>query len=207
MQDEVGDQRFLECRRKALDQLRRKTPDEADGVCHEVTLPVVLECPGCRIECFEETIVDCGAGSRQAVQQRRLPDVRVPGQRDGRHARPPPLLAACRSLTAECPQAALDEGNTGTREPPVAFELAFPRPPRPDPAAQALEVLPHPSHAREVVLELRQLDLELPFSGSSMLGEDVEDQLRAVDDARLEGVLERALLRRAQLFIDEEHLR
>ena len=39
-----------------------------------------------------------------------------------------------------------------------------------------------------------------------MLGEDVEDQLRPVDDPRLERVLEEALLRRVELVVDEQAL-
>ena len=68
-------------------------------------------------------------------------------------------------------------------------------------------MLPHPAHAREVVLELRELDLELALGAARMLGEDVEDQLRAVDDARRERVLEAALLGRAELVVDEQRLR
>ena len=64
-------------------------------------------------------------------------------------------------------------------------------------------MLPHPAHPREVVFELRELDLELSLGADGVLGEDVEDQLRAVDDSRLERVLERALLRRAELVVDE----
>ena len=67
-------------------------------------------------------------------------------------------------------------------------------------------MLPHAAHAREVVLELRELDLELSLGAPRVLREDVEDQLRAVDDARAERVLERPLLRRAELVVGEEHL-
>jgi len=67
-------------------------------------------------------------------------------------------------------------------------------------------VLPEPSHPREVVLQLRQLDLELALRGHSMLGEDVEDQLRPVDHPRLEGVLELTLLHRRELVVDEQRL-
>jgi hypothetical protein len=84
-----------------------------------------------------------------------------------------------------------------------SFELALAGTSRPHPradgaaaAAEALEVLPHAPHARQVVLELRQLDLELALGRDGVLREDVEDELRAVDDARGEGVLERPLLRR-----------
>ena len=40
-----------------------------------------------------------------------------------------------------------------------------------------------------------------------MLREDVEDQLRTVDDPGGERILERALLHRVELVVDEEHLR
>ena len=68
-------------------------------------------------------------------------------------------------------------------------------------------MLPLPAHARQVVLELRELDLELPLGADGVLGEDVEDQLRPVDDARLERVLEVALLRRLELVVDDQRLR
>ena len=67
-------------------------------------------------------------------------------------------------------------------------------------------MLPHAPHAREVVLELRQLDLQLPLGGHRVLGEDVEDQLGAVDHPRPERVLEVALLRRIELVVDEDAL-
>ena len=67
-------------------------------------------------------------------------------------------------------------------------------------------MLPHAAHPREVVFELRQLDLELPLGADGVLREDVEDQLRAVDDARLELVLEQPLLGRRELVVDDEHL-
>ena len=67
-------------------------------------------------------------------------------------------------------------------------------------------MVPHPAHAREVVLELRQLDLELSLGAPCVLGEDVENQLRPVDDARLERVLERTLLGRRELLVHEQHL-
>jgi hypothetical protein len=67
-------------------------------------------------------------------------------------------------------------------------------------------VLPHAPHARQVVLELRELDLELALGAPGVLGEDVEDQLRPVDDPRGERVLELALLSRGEVVVDEERL-
>ena len=67
-------------------------------------------------------------------------------------------------------------------------------------------MLPQPAHPREVVLELRELDLELALGADSVLGEDVEDQLGAVDDARLESVLEAPLLHGRELVVDDQGL-
>src|SRR5207244_2691697 len=68
--------------------------------------------------------------------------------------------------------------------------------------AEALEVGPQAAHAGEVVLELRELDLELALGGVGVVGEDVEDDRRAVDDRHVaELLLEVALLTRAELVV------
>ena len=69
------------------------------------------------------------------------------------------------------------------------------------PRAEALEVRPEPAHAREVVLELGELDLELALGGVGVVGEDVEDDRRAVDHRHAELLLEVALLARQQLVV------
>ena len=92
------------------------------------------------------------------------------------------------------------------REPAVGLELRFARASRADPAAQPFEVLPHAAHARQVVLELGELDLQLSLRARRVLREDVEDQLRAVDHARVERVLEEPLLRRIELVVDQQAL-
>ena len=207
MQDQVGDERLLEGRCEPLHELRRKPPNEPDGVGHEVALPVVLERAGRGIERLEQAIVDGGIGAGERVQERRFSDVRVAGESDGRSGRAHALLASRRALALKRAQAPLEERDTRASESAVGLELTLARPARPDTAAQALEVLPHASHAREVVFELRELDLELAFGRPRVLSEDVEDQLRAVDHARAELVLERALLRRAELVVGDEDLR
>src|SRR5581483_1831274 len=89
------------------------------------------------------------------------------------------------------------------RDPParhaaVGFELGLAWATRADAAAEPLQVLPHAAHAREVVFELGELDLQLPLGARRMLREDVEDELRAVEHARVECVLEEPLLRRIE---------
>ena len=115
------------------------------------------------------------------------------------------------TLPAQALQSPSQDRDPAACQAAVGLELGLAGAPRPDAAvhpagAEALEVLPHAAHAREVVLELRQLDLELALGAVRMLGEDVEDQLGAIDDTRLQLVLELSLLRRAQLVVDEQRL-
>ena len=147
---------------------------------------------------------DVRAGER--VQQRRLADVRVAGERDRRRLGAPPLLAPRRALALELLQAPPQLRDAPAREPAVGLELRLTRAARADAAAEALEVLPHAAHAREVVLELGELDLQLSLGARRVLGEDVEDQLRPVDDARVERVLEEPLLRGIELVVDDHAL-
>ena len=156
-----------------------------------------------RVERLEQAVVDGHVGVRERVQERGLADVRVAGQRDGGRLRALTGLAANVALLAELGQPSPEERDPPPGQPPVGLELRLPRASRADPAAESLEVLPHPPHAREVVFQLGELDLQLPLGALGMLREDVEDQLRAVDDACLEGVLEGALLGRRELVVDE----
>jgi hypothetical protein len=166
----------------------------------------VLERPRRRVERLEEAVVDGRLGPGERVEKRRLADVRVARERDRRRGCPPPLLPPRRALRAQALEAPLDDRDLVPCEPAVGLELALPRPPRPDAPAEALQVLPHAAHAREVVLELGELDLELALRAPRVLGEDVEDELCTVDDAGLQRVLERALLRRRQFLVGDQHL-
>ena len=117
-----------------------------------------------------------------------------------------PLLAARRALPLDVLEPPLEQRDPPACEPAVGLELRLARAARADAAAETLEVLPHPAHARQVVLELRELDLQLALGRDGVLREDVEDQLRAVDDSRVERVLEVALLRRVELVVDDHAL-
>ena len=206
MQDDVRDQRLLERRREALDELRRQPPDESDGVRHEVPLAEVLEAARRRVERLEEAILDGHLGAGEGVEQRRLADVRVSGERDRRRRGAGARLAPRRAMGAHLAQAPAQERDPPIGETTVGLELRLAGAARADAPAEALEVLPHAPHARQVVLELSELDLELSLGRDGVLREDVEDQLRPVDDAGRQRVLERALLRRLELVVDDQHL-
>ena len=100
----------------------------------------------------------------------------------------------------------LEERDLAAGDPPVGLELGLARAACADAASQPLEVLPHAAHALHRVLELGELDLELALGGVGVLGEDVEDDGRAVDDPHLERVLERPLLAGRELVVAGDHL-
>ena len=63
---------------------------------------------------------------------------------------------------------------------PVSLELRLAWAARADAALRARKVRPQPRQSRQLVLELRQLDLQPAFVGARVLGKDVEDQAAAV---------------------------
>ena len=211
-QDEVCDERLLESGGEAFDQLRRQAPDEADSVGDEIAPAVVLEGAGGRIERLEEPVVDGDVSIGQRVEERRLADVRVPRQSDSRRFAALPLLPPHVALLAQIHQTSAQERDASPGDPSVGLELRLAGaartdacPDRPHATAEALEMLPHSPHARQVVFELGEFDLELALGAPCVLGEDVEDQLCPVDDAGLQRVFERSLLRRVELVVDQQH--
>ena len=111
-----------------------------------------------------------------------------------------------RTLRPEGAELALQHADALPRQTAVGLELGLARAAGADAAAESLEVLPHSPHPGKVVLELSELDLELSLGGARMLGEDVEDELRAIDHPELERVLEPALLAGIQVVVDHERL-
>ena len=212
VEHEIGHERLLERRGESFNELMGQPTHEADGVRDEVAASLVLEAARHRIERLEQPIAHRHVRIGERVEQRRLPGVGVPGERDGRDLGAPALLPPHVALAAQLPQALAQQRDAAACEPLVRLELRLARAAgagagaeTAGAAAETLEVLPHPAHSREVVVELRELDLELSLGADGVLGEDVEDQLGAVDDPRLERVLERPLLRRAQLVVDDQH--
>ncbi len=64
----------------------------------------------------------------------------------------------------------------------IGLELSFARAPGSDAAAKLRHSATASGEAGQLVFELREFYLELAFAGLGMAGEDVEDELRTVDD-------------------------
>jgi uncharacterized protein YjiS (DUF1127 family) len=90
--------------------------------------------------------------------------------------------------------------------PAVDFELRFAWASRPDSTLLPLEVIPHPHQARQCVLELRQLDLDLRALRLGVTREDVEDELRAVDDIEVEDLFEVSCLSGREVVAEDDQI-
>ena len=171
--------------------------DEADGVGEQdVAAAAELPAPGPGVEGGEELVLDEHAGVGQGVHQGALAGVGVADERDGRH------VAAAGDLAL---LAGLDLGELGLEvldavvdQPAVLFELLLAGAADADAALVARQVGPHPLEPGQRVFELRQLDLEVGLVGPGVGGEDVEDDLGAVDDLDAERLLQVARLGRAR---------
>ena len=132
VQDQIRDQRLLECRGEAFHELGRQATDETDRVRDQIPAALVLERARGRIERFEQAVVDRHLGFGECVQQSRLADVRVAGEGDGRRFRPLPLLSPHLALLAEVGEPAAQERDATARDPAVALELGLTRAASPD---------------------------------------------------------------------------
>ncbi len=123
MEDEVGYESLLQRRGEAFHQLCRESPDESDGVRHQIAPALVVEGARRRVEGLEQPVVDCDVRVSQGVEERRLADVCVTGKRDGRRLGPPPLLPANLALLTQVTQAPTQEGDPSAGDAAVALEL------------------------------------------------------------------------------------
>jgi hypothetical protein len=99
---------------------------------------------------------------------------------------------------------ALNRLDANANPAPIRFELRLTRAARADSAAQARQGGARADQPRQKVLELCELDLPLAFARSRAAGEDVKDELGAIDDLPFETILELTQLRRRQLVVEDD---
>jgi len=88
----------------------------------------------------------------------------------------------------------------------VGLKLCFTGAARSDAAAELRHLDASPGQPRQQVLQLREFHLQLAFTRARVPGKDIEDQLRAVDDARLDFALQVPKLRRGQVVVEDHNL-
>ncbi len=159
-----------------------------------------------RVERDEELVVGRQRGARQAVQQGGLAGVGVAHEGDhGNAARPAPV-AEQPPVHAHAPQLRADLADAVADDAPVRLDLLLARAARPDAAPQSLEVLPLADQTRQQIGELGQLHLELALHRARALGEDVEDESRAVDDPAPQRAAQVALLNGRERIVGDHQV-
>ena len=186
----VGD--LLERRAERRDERVRQPVDEPDRVRHEQLAPVGQpHLPDERIERHEQRVGRHRLARRQHVEQRRLAGVRVADERDRRHRR---LVAPLAQLRAPPPDRrrspSADRWMRWRMRRRSVSSLVSPGPRVPMPPPSRDSAVAGADQARQQVLQLRELDLQLAFARPRAPREDVEDELRAIDDLALEALLE-----------------
>lgn len=85
----------------------------------------------------------------------------------------------------------------------VGLQLGLTRTAQADPPFLALQVRPAAHQASRQMAQLRQLNLQLTFMGTRPLGEDIQNQPGAIDDAALAQTFQVALLRWRQRVVEQ----
>jgi len=203
VEQDVGVGGLLEGGAEARHQMVGQLADEPDGV-HQphAAAAVQRRLTRERVERREQPVLDERLLAGERGEQARLAGVGVADERGGEHR--PPAAADHLAVARDVLQLALDRGDLAPDHAAVGLDLRLTRPSEPDAAADAREVHPHPGQARQQVLELRQLDLQLGLLGLGARREDVQDQLRPVHDAAVQLLLEVLALRGRQLVVEHE---
>ena len=147
-----------------------------------------LPAAGTRIQGREQLILRLDTRVGEGVHERALAGICVTDQRHG-HVLPSggdlAFLAALDppQVTPQFVDASLDQAA-------VFFQLFFTRTTHPDAHLQTREVGPHPLETGQRVFQLSQLDRQTGLVGLGMCGENIEDQLRAIEDLGLGGLFQ-----------------
>jgi len=198
--EEVCELHLLERGLERLDDRVREFADESDRVGEKDFLVVrERDLAGRRVEGGEKLVHREHSSSREAVEERGFSGVRVADERGDRPVPAEAALALDAAVFPDLLEVAFEAGDPFLDTPPVNLELGFARASRADSAALAREVRPHAGEAWQEVLELGQLDLEAALLRAGALGEDVEDELRAVEDFPRHELFEVPALRRREL--------
>ena len=183
MQEQVRQLDLLESRLEGFDERVRELADETHGVGEQNLLMVrQRELARGGIECFEKPIAGFDSRASEPIEEGGFAGVRVAHERDEWPVVAQAAFALDAPVFAHLGQFALEPGDAVLHAAAVDLELGFAGAACADAAGLSREVTPHAGEAGEEVLELGEFDLQTALAGAGSGGENVEDQLAAVDD-------------------------
>lgn len=181
--EEVGDDGFFEGGFKGFDEAVGEAADEADGVGDEEFLSATEdELTGGGVEGGEEFVFGEDVGAGEGVEEGGFAGVGVADDGGGGDGDALAFVALDAALFADVAEFAFEAGDAVVDEAAVLFELGLAFAAHAALAALAGEVGPGAGEAGEGILHAGEGDLEDGFAGLGAVGEDIEDDLFAVDD-------------------------
>lgn len=206
MQKEIGVHGLVKRGLESLNELMRKTSDEAHRVaCHDRLLVADPAAACRRIERSEELIGRIALGARKTVEESRFSGVRVTHKRHGERVRTRARAALRVALAREALELITKLLHAHADHAAVEFDLFLAGSAGlAEAAALALKVSPAAHESSGEVLELGELHLKTTFPGLGAGAEDVENELRAVEHGKLDGALNVALLCRREGNVEDD---
>ena len=144
------------------------------------------------------------AGLRESVEERALTGIRIADKGDDRDR---DCLAALPLLMADAADAVelgLDVVDAEIDLAAIGLELGLARAASSDAAAKLRHSASASGEAGQLVFELREFYLELAFAGLGMAREDIENELRTVDDVAGKPGFDVAELRRREIVVEQD---
>ncbi|RMP65068.1 hypothetical protein ALQ18_05181 [Pseudomonas marginalis pv. marginalis] len=207
VQQQVGVARLFERRPECLDQLVRQVTNEPHGVGqHDRPQVIQFETAQGRVEGGEELVGRVNVGLGHVVEQCRFAGVGIAHQGNRRNIGTHTPASRLLALAAYFFEATLDLSQANPQQAPVGFQLGFTRATHADTTTLTLKVSPATHQPRAHVVKLGQFNLELAFMGTGALGENIENQTRAVDHAALEHSFEVTFLTGREDVIEDHQI-
>ena len=188
VQQQIGAADFFERALERFDQGMGNLVDKTDGIDdhHFIAAGQTQRARG-RVKRRKQFVFDKHAGARERVHQSRFARVGISDQRHGRETalHGAPCVAAPR-VRSTVLKPMLEMADALANAPSIDFQLRLAGTAGADTAAEPRQMGPLARQARQQIFELRQLDLQLALVAARALGEDIENQLTAIDDADFE---------------------
>ena len=205
MEDEVGVGDLFEGGAEGLDEGSGEVADEADSIGKENSAAGGEgERADGGIEGGEHAGVGENSGGGDAIEESGFAGVGVTGQRNSGDGDSDAALAMQEAAGADIFEVSFEFLDTDGNAAAVGFELGFTGTAGADAAALAGEGDALTGEAGEDVFELGEFDLQATFGGAGATGEDIEDELGAVNDANADGPFEIALLGGGEIVINDD---
>jgi hypothetical protein len=207
MEEQVGIAQFFQCRTKGTEEVFGKVANKSDCIGDDDFLIMwEAQAPAGGVEGFKDAIVSGHLALGQRIQQGRLASVGIPDNRDDGYRVPDASRSTLVLVARKDHQLSLQVADAISDSAAVSFQLRFPRASRADPASQSRQARAVPREAWQQIAKLCEFDLDLSFTAVGSPGEDVEDQLSAVDDFDIREFSNRPGLGRREVLIEDQKI-